>query len=142
MTKHGYLGSSPASAPTASPNIPLTMLARHERAQPRELLGHRGVQDRLHIDAALEQPRRARRVADDGGYDGEPRARAGVDARCRRQLEKQRAMLAQGLGALRLAAQSLKGGQGGGRHRRRHADAVEQPRSERLHAPYSAPIVL
>src|SRR5450631_3916892 len=79
-------------------NIRLAVLARHEEPQACEFLGHRGIEDRLNVDAALEQrgghARGAHRAADDGGYYREARTGSRVDARFARELQKQRTALA------------------------------------------------
>ena len=78
----------------------------HEEAQPRGCFFHGGIQDRLHVDAALAQRladlQAVQRVPQDGGDDGAAAGEPRVDAALAREPEEQSAALVQPLHLLRM----------------------------------------
>lgn len=106
------------------------MHTRNKKPQPRRLLGHGRIQNRLHVDPLLEEfGRRARgfqRAAGDGGHDGQAGAGAGVYPGGAGLLQEEPAAGLQGgyaVGRLLHFAQrrQRRGGDAG-----RHADAVQE----------------
>src|SRR5438128_9296069 len=75
------------------------MSRRHEEPQPRLMLFHRRIQDRLHVDPARgEAPAHAQtipRAAHDTGNDRRAYAQAGVDAALPAEFQEQAAALSQ-----------------------------------------------
>jgi len=112
------------------------VLRRQEEAQPSRPFGNGGIEDRLHIDAALEhrlgQTGGADRAAGNNGHDRRPDRTAGVEPRRAGQFEEQPGALIESPHSIRFLFEDLERAQRRRRGGRRDADRKDKTRRHAL----------